>query len=66
VELPVGASEDRLVGSLDIEKALADGVKAFEPGLRPATEPRYEESAIFNTSKPTAPARGRSTSAGRP
>ncbi|MFE5797580.1 putative cobaltochelatase [Streptomyces sp. NPDC056503] len=33
VELPVGASEDRLVGSLDIEKALADGVKAFEPGL---------------------------------
>ncbi|MET7701170.1 putative cobaltochelatase [Streptomyces sp. NPDC005485] len=33
VELPVGASEDRLVGSLDIERALADGVKAFEPGL---------------------------------
>ncbi|GGT66291.1 MULTISPECIES: putative cobaltochelatase [Streptomyces] len=33
VELPVGASEDRLVGALDIEKALADGVKAFEPGL---------------------------------
>lgn len=33
VELPVGASEDRLVGSLDIERALAEGVKAFEPGL---------------------------------
>lgn len=33
VELPVGASEDRLVGSLDIERALSDGVKAFEPGL---------------------------------
>ncbi|MEU3399287.1 putative cobaltochelatase [Streptomyces filamentosus] len=33
VELPVGASEDRLVGALDIEKALAEGVKAFEPGL---------------------------------
>jgi magnesium chelatase subunit D len=33
VELPVGASEDRLVGALDIERALADGVKAFEPGL---------------------------------
>ncbi|MEV4442528.1 AAA family ATPase, partial [Streptomyces sp. NPDC049577] len=33
VELPVGASEDRLIGSLDIEKALAEGVKAFEPGL---------------------------------
>ncbi|WP_329446129.1 putative cobaltochelatase [Streptomyces sp. NBC_01426] len=33
VELPVGASEDRLVGSLDIERALSEGVKAFEPGL---------------------------------
>ncbi|MFG2141988.1 putative cobaltochelatase [Streptomyces sp. NPDC048650] len=33
VELPVGASEDRLVGALDIERALSDGVKSFEPGL---------------------------------
>ncbi|WP_031522941.1 putative cobaltochelatase [Streptomyces sp. NRRL F-5123] len=33
VELPVGASEDRLVGALDLERALAEGVKAFEPGL---------------------------------
>ncbi|WP_269854511.1 putative cobaltochelatase [Streptomyces sp. RPT161] len=33
VELPVGASEDRLVGALDIERALAEGEKAFEPGL---------------------------------
>ncbi|MCF6523329.1 putative cobaltochelatase [Streptomyces sp. JJ36] len=33
VELPVGASEDRLVGSLDIERALSEGVKAYEPGL---------------------------------
>ncbi|MFI6050076.1 putative cobaltochelatase [Streptomyces violascens] len=33
VELPVGASEDRLVGALDIERALGEGVKAFEPGL---------------------------------
>ncbi|MEU9384024.1 ATP-binding protein, partial [Streptomyces sp. NPDC048279] len=33
VELPVGASEDRLAGALDIERALAEGVKAFEPGL---------------------------------
>ncbi|MFI9421331.1 putative cobaltochelatase [Streptomyces werraensis] len=33
VELPVGASEDRLVGALDIERALAEGVKAYEPGL---------------------------------
>ncbi|WP_395572685.1 putative cobaltochelatase [Streptomyces sp. BK79] len=33
VELPVGASEDRLAGALDIERALAEGVKSFEPGL---------------------------------
>lgn len=33
VELPIGASEDRLVGSLDLERALVDGVRAFEPGL---------------------------------
>ncbi|MHB1802913.1 MAG: ATP-binding protein, partial [Actinomycetes bacterium] len=33
VELPVGASEDRVVGSLDIERALTAGVKAYEPGL---------------------------------
>ncbi|RLV65767.1 magnesium-chelatase subunit [Streptomyces sp. CBMAI 2042] len=33
VELPVGASEDRLVGALDIERALSEGVKAFEAGL---------------------------------
>ncbi|WP_432958781.1 VWA domain-containing protein [Micromonospora haikouensis] len=33
VELPVGAAEDRVVGSLDLERALAEGVRAFEPGL---------------------------------
>src|SRR5205807_3696143 len=33
VELPVGASEDRLVGSLDLQRALTEGVKAYEPGL---------------------------------
>jgi magnesium chelatase subunit D len=33
VELPVGASTDRLAGTLDIEKALSEGRKAFEPGL---------------------------------
>jgi len=32
-ELPVGATEDRLVGSLDLERALTAGVVAFEPGL---------------------------------
>ena len=33
VDLPVGASEDRLVGSLDIEQAIKSGNKSFEPGL---------------------------------
>lgn len=33
VELPLGATEDRVVGSLDIEKALKEGIKALEPGL---------------------------------
>ncbi len=33
VELPVGAAEDRVVGSLDLERALTEGVRAFEPGL---------------------------------
>ncbi|GIF15946.1 VWA domain-containing protein [Actinoplanes teichomyceticus] len=33
VELPVGATEDRVVGTLDIQRALAEGVKAYEPGL---------------------------------
>jgi magnesium chelatase subunit D len=32
-ELPVGATEDRLVGSLDIERALSEGVTAYEPGV---------------------------------
>ncbi len=33
IDLPLGASEDRLVGALDLEKALGEGIKAFEPGL---------------------------------
>ncbi len=33
VELPVGATEDRLIGSLDLERALAEGVRAYQPGL---------------------------------
>ena len=33
VDLPLGATEDRVCGSIDIEKALLEGVKAFEPGL---------------------------------
>jgi len=33
VDLPLGATEDRICGTLDIERALAEGIKAFEPGL---------------------------------
>ncbi len=33
VDLPLGASEDRVTGALDIERALVHGEKAFEPGL---------------------------------
>jgi magnesium chelatase subunit I len=33
VDLPLGATEDRVVGALDIERALARGEKSFEPGL---------------------------------
>jgi magnesium chelatase subunit I len=33
VDLPLGATEDRVVGALDIERALSMGEKAFEPGL---------------------------------
>src|SRR6056297_478125 len=33
VDLPLGTTEDRLVGALDIERALSRGEKAFEPGL---------------------------------
>merc|ERR1719373_1389010 len=33
IDLPLGATEDRVCGSIDIERALTGGVKAFEPGL---------------------------------
>lgn len=33
IDLPLGATEDRVVGALDIERALTRGEKAFEPGL---------------------------------
>jgi magnesium chelatase subunit D len=33
VELPVGATEDRVIGALDLQRALTDGVRAYEPGL---------------------------------
>ena len=33
IDLPLGATEDRVCGTIDIEKAISDGKKAFEPGL---------------------------------
>ena len=33
IDLPLGATEDRVCGTIDIERALKDGIKAFEPGL---------------------------------
>jgi magnesium chelatase subunit I len=33
IDLPLGATEDRVCGTIDIEKALTEGVKTFEPGL---------------------------------
>jgi len=33
IDLPLGATEDRVTGALDIERALVDGVKAYQPGL---------------------------------
>ena len=33
INLPLGATEDRVCGTIDIEKALTEGIKAFEPGL---------------------------------
>lgn len=33
VDLPLGATEDRVCGTIDIERALKDGARAFQPGL---------------------------------
>jgi len=33
IDLPLGATEDRVVGALDLERALAHDKKTFEPGL---------------------------------
>ncbi|CTQ48050.1 magnesium chelatase ATPase subunit I [Jannaschia donghaensis] len=41
VDLPLGASEDRVTGALDIEKALTRGEKAFQPGLLAAANRGY-------------------------
>ena len=41
VNLPLGVSADRVTGALDIERALVDGVKAFQPGLLAAANRGY-------------------------
>ncbi len=41
IDLPLGASEDRVTGALDIEKALTKGEKAFQPGLLAAANRGY-------------------------
>lgn len=41
IDLPLGVSEDRVTGALDIERALMDGVKAFQPGLLAAANRGY-------------------------
>ncbi|HRK19995.1 MAG TPA: ATP-binding protein, partial [Hyphomicrobiaceae bacterium] len=33
IDMPLGATEDRVIGALDLERALVDGIKAFQPGL---------------------------------
>jgi magnesium chelatase subunit D len=33
VDLPLGATEDRVIGSLDVEKAIKHGIEALEPGI---------------------------------
>ncbi|MBW9221876.1 ATP-binding protein [Methanothermococcus sp. SCGC AD-155-C09] len=33
IDLPIGSTEDRVIGTLDIEKAIKEGIKALEPGI---------------------------------
>ena len=40
MELPLGATEDRICGTINIEKALQEGLKAYEPGLLVRTSVR--------------------------
>ena len=41
VDLPLGATEDRVVGALDLERALTRGEKVFEPGLLARAHRRF-------------------------
>ena len=57
VELPLGATEDRICGTIDVEKALQEGVKAYEPGLLVSFSPIGSLSfsdhlLLYSASKP--------------
>ena len=56
VDLPLGATEDRVVGALDLERALTQGVKAFEPGLL-AVSYTHLGAGPFCTGKPRTSSR---------
>ena len=47
VELPLGATEDRICGTIDIERALQEGIKAFEPGLLVSPAITCSQSTTF-------------------
>jgi hypothetical protein len=49
IDLPLGATEDRVCGTIDIEKALTEGVKAFEPGLLASFENLYRIARCFKS-----------------
>lgn len=46
VELPLGATEDRICGTIDIERALQEGIKAFEPGLLVSPASTYPHQQV--------------------
>ena len=48
MELPLGATEDRICGTIDIEKALQEGIKAYEPGLLVLSHPLTYGQRLFS------------------
>ncbi len=54
VDLPLGATEDRVVGALDIGRALGAGEKAFEPGCSPAPTGAFSTSTRSTCSRTTS------------
>ena len=46
VDLPLGVTEDRVVGALDIEKALVQGQKSFDPGLLARANRGFEDHIV--------------------